>query len=157
MQQYNTNRAQRNLSAPHNNQSIVSIEQEIGYLIRRAHQRAAVIFQEIMAEFDLTPTQFAVLAKLAELGEMSQNHLGRLVAMDPATNQGVVRRLIKRGWLQQRHDPQDKRRLLLSLSHQGRQEIDKILVEGSKISPVILSPLASEDQRQLLDLLRQII
>ena len=136
---------------------IIQVEQEIGYLIRRAHQRAAVIFQEIMIDFNLTPTQFAVLAKIAELGEMSQNHLGRLVAMDPATNQGVVRRLIKRGLIQQRHDPHDKRRLLLSLSKRGRQEIDQILLQGCKISPVILSPLAPEDRDHLIDLLRQII
>lgn len=129
---------------------------EICYVIRRAHQRGAVIFQEIMKEYDLTPTQYAVLAKIAELGEISQNHLGRLVAMDHATNQGVVRRLLKRGFLCQRHDPNDKRRLLLSLNNTHRDVLDRILADGTKISPVVLSPLTPEERYTLLELLRKI-
>lgn len=129
---------------------------EICYLIRRAHQRAAVIFQEIMKEYDLTPTQYAVVVKMAELGEMSQNHLGRLVAMDPATNQGVVRRLLKRGLIRQRHDPNDKRRLLLSLNPAFRAVIENVLQDGNKICPVILSPLSPEERDRLYELLRKI-
>ncbi|MFM8991008.1 MAG: COX15/CtaA family protein, partial [Alphaproteobacteria bacterium] len=36
-------------------------------------------------------------ARLRELGDTTQNQLGRLTAMDPATIQGVVRRLVARG------------------------------------------------------------
>ena len=42
--------------------------------------------------------QWAALAKLAEVGECSQNLLGRLVAMDVATIKGVVERLVRRGF-----------------------------------------------------------
>ena len=47
---------------------------------------------------DLTPTQWAALAKLRELGDCSQNHLGRLTAMDAATIKEVVDRLTVRGF-----------------------------------------------------------
>ncbi len=55
------------------------------------------IFTRGMAHAELTPTQFTALLKSVELGRITQNHLGRLAAMDPATIQGVVRRLIARG------------------------------------------------------------
>ena len=73
------------------------VEQQIGHLLRRAHQRASAIFQETLDDKALTPMQFAALMRLHDDGSMSQNHLGRLAAMDPATVQGVIRRLQERG------------------------------------------------------------
>ena len=62
----------------------------------------------------LTPTQFAALSKTVALGKVTQNHLGRLVAMDPATIQGVVRRLTARGLLVRTRDPMDRRTAVLA-------------------------------------------
>jgi hypothetical protein len=81
------------------------VEEQVGFLLRRAHQRHAVLFQEGIREIDLTPTQFTALIKTVELGRVTQNQLGRLAAMDPATIQGVVRRLIARGLVRRRPDP----------------------------------------------------
>ena len=47
---------------------------------------------------EVTTTQFAALAKLAEQGPLSQNQLGRATAMDAATIKGVVGRLVRGGW-----------------------------------------------------------
>ena len=62
------------------------LEDQIGHMLRRAHQRASAIFQEIMTE-RLTPPQFAALVKIRDFGTVSQNRLGRSVAMDPATGE----------------------------------------------------------------------
>src|SRR5215471_8405499 len=69
------------------------LEDQVGHLMRRAHQRHTAIFQEGLGDCDLTPTQFAALVKIKELGKVTQNLLGRHTAMDPATIQGVVQRL----------------------------------------------------------------
>ena len=58
-----------------------AVEDQVGYLLRRAHQRHAALFLEGMAEAELTPTQFTALIKTVELGRVTQNHLGRLAAM----------------------------------------------------------------------------
>src|SRR5258708_20722561 len=86
------------------------LEEQIGHLLRRAHQRATALFLETMAELDLTPTQYAALVKIGDVEEISQNHLGRLTAMDPATSQGVIRRLEARGLITLRPDPNDRPR-----------------------------------------------
>ena len=67
------------------------LEEQAGHILRRAHQRHAAIFQELIGDSQLTPLQFAALARLRDLGEVSQNQLGRLTAMDAATMQGVTR------------------------------------------------------------------
>ena len=72
------------------------IEEQVGYLLRRAHQRASAIFQVTIGDPNITPTQYSSLVKLHEYTELWQNHLGRLVGMDKATMQGVVRRLKER-------------------------------------------------------------
>ena len=59
------------------------LEDQIGFKLRLANQRHLEIFSSRMP--DLTPRQFAVLAKLNDEGTLSQNHLGRLVAMDAVT------------------------------------------------------------------------
>ena len=60
------------------------------------------------------------MVKLHEYHELSQNLLGRLVGMDKATMQGVVRRLKDRGLVDSRPDPGDARRTLLSLTIDGQ-------------------------------------
>ena len=71
------------------------IEEQVGYLLRRAHQRASSIFQVTIGDPNITPTQYSSMVKLHEYTELSQNHLGRLVGMDKATMQGVHRRTVR--------------------------------------------------------------
>ena len=59
-----------------------------GFLLRCAHQRATEIFNAVMGRFGVTPTQFAALAKLDDLGSVSQNQLGRLTAHGPGDHLG---------------------------------------------------------------------
>ena len=47
------------------------LDEQIGYLLRLANQRHLEIFSEHMPT--LTPTQFSVLARLYEVGQLSQN------------------------------------------------------------------------------------
>ncbi len=78
------------------------LEAQVGHLLRRAHQRASATFLKHIGDPQITPTQFAALVKLADEGELGQNHLGRLTAMDPATIQGVIRRLKARALIAMR-------------------------------------------------------
>ena len=59
------------------------LEDQVGFLLRCAHQRASEMFNAVMGRFGVTPTQFAALAKLDDLGSVSQNQLGRLTAHGP--------------------------------------------------------------------------
>ncbi len=97
---------------------VYRLDEQVGFVLRQAQQRHTTLFSELMIE-DLTPTQWAALAKLAERGPQSQNQLGRLTAMDAATIKGVIERLTARGFTQTHADPEDARRLLVELSEDG--------------------------------------
>ena len=133
------------------------IEEQIGYLLRRAHQRASAIFQVSIGDPNITPTQYSSMVKLHEYAELSQNLLGRLVGMDKATMQGVVRRLRDRGLVDSRPDPGDARRTLLSLTTEGQRSVNKLLINGPSVSRETLKPLTAQEQRQLLELLSKIV
>ncbi|WGF88205.1 MarR family winged helix-turn-helix transcriptional regulator [Marinivivus vitaminiproducens] len=132
------------------------LERQVSHLLRRAHQRASSLFADQFASMNLTPTQFAILAKLHERREVSQNHLGRMTAMDPATVQGVIRRLLARDLIAQRDDPNDRRRVLISLTDSGYAVIEDALPRARKISELVVDSLRIEEREQLVRLLRKI-
>ena len=144
-------------AAPGPAQRPYRIEEQVGYLLRRAHQRASSIFQMNIGDPNITPTQYSSMAKLNEYTELSQNLLGRLVGMDKATMQGVVRRLKERGLVDSRPDPGDARRTLLSLTTDGQRTVNKLLLNGPAVSRETLKPLNSAEQRHLLELLSKIV
>jgi len=131
------------------------LEDQIGHLLRRAHQRASAIFQEIMTE-GLTPPQFAALVKIRDFGTVSQNRLGRSVAMDPATSQGVTQRLLAKGLIGRKDDPEDRRRTLLSLTTEGESMVDRLVPLGKQVTTETLDPLTPEEQEKFLALLAKI-
>jgi DNA-binding MarR family transcriptional regulator len=133
------------------------LDESIGHLIRRAHQRASATFMTILADHQFTPTQFFALARLRERGRLSQNRLGRLTAMDPATIQGVTRRLFERGYIERTPDPTDRRRMVLELTPEGHSLADRLLNGIAAVNGQILAPLAPDEQEQFRSLLKRIV
>lgn len=132
------------------------LEEQVGFLIRKAHQRASGHFNAVMGEFDVTPTQFAALAKLDDTGRVAQNELGRMTAMDPATIFGVVQRLAKRGYVRSAADPEDARQVLLSLTDAGRAAVQAMKARGAEVSARTLEPLAPQERALFLHLLQRL-
>ena len=131
------------------------LEEQVGYLLRLASQRHAAIFQK-HALRGLTPTQFSTMMRIAEHGEVSQNQLGRLAAMDVATIKGVVDRLRSKDLVTSRSDPGDKRRSLISLTEIGAALIHDLKRVGADITEETLAPLSKAERETLNALLAKI-
>ena len=130
------------------------LQDQIGFVLRKAHQRHLAIFASRIA--DLTPPQFAALAKLADVGETSQNQLGSLIAMDAATVKGVIDRLKARGLVDLTKHDADKRRLMVSLTTEGRTTVDRLVPPAQQITAETLAPLSRKEATTLLKLLSRI-
>lgn len=128
------------------------LDRQVGFVLRQVQQRHTSIFAEAFGE-EVTPLQWSALAKLAEVGDCSQNHLGRLIATDVATIKGVVERLVKRGLLATGPDPADRRRLLVRLTAAGRASYDERVSTALGVTARTLAPLAEAEQVQFLGLL----
>jgi DNA-binding MarR family transcriptional regulator len=132
------------------------LEDQAGHLLRRAHQRHTALFLEMRGVIELTPTQFAALARIREHGPATQNHLGRMTAMDPATIQGVVRRLVARGLVERRPDPEDRRVMVLSLTLAGERLARRAIARARRITRETLAPLPVAERTLFVSLLRKL-
>jgi DNA-binding MarR family transcriptional regulator len=131
------------------------LDEQIGFILRQVWQRHAAIFARDIG-INLTSPQWAALAKLAETGPCSQNQLGRLIAMDVATIKGVIDRLSARGLTETSPDPEDGRRLLVSLTRTGAQTAEKAAVNALAISKETLAPLDTKEREMLFALLNKL-
>jgi DNA-binding MarR family transcriptional regulator len=131
------------------------LEEQVGFMLRQVWQRHATIFAREIG-INLTPTQWAALVKLAEIGPCSQNQLGRLTAMDVATIKGVIDRLTARGLTETSADPKDARRLLVSLTRAGQQMAEKAAPNALVITRETLAPLDARERETLLMLLAKL-
>lgn len=132
------------------------VDSQVGFLLRRVYHRFHANLSGRIAKYGLTPQQIATLGKIAEVGSVSQNQLGRLVAMDPAAIHGVIRRLGERGLIRQQRHPSDQRMLMVSLTEAGAALLDEafpLAVESQRVS---LAPLSAEETRTLTRLLHKL-
>lgn len=128
------------------------LEENVGFILRQATQRHLSLFSATMLH-DLTPTQFSALCKIAEQGSCSQNHLGRLTAMDNPTIKGVVDRLARRGFIATQPGAHDARLLMLSLTPAGERVLAEAIPCAEQVTQATLAPLTARDRTTLLRLL----
>ncbi|TFF23269.1 MarR family transcriptional regulator [Jiella endophytica] len=132
------------------------LDEQVGFLLRKAYQRHMTIFARSMIG-GLTPTQFSTLFRLfAEPGPISQNALGRLVAMDAATTKGVISRLEKQGLITTERDTEDKRRYVLQSTAKGQQLIREAIPVVKGITEATLDPLTKSEREMFLKLLAKL-
>ena len=131
------------------------LDSQVGFILRQASQRHAALFASRMGA-ETTPTQWAALAKLHEIGPTSQNQLGRMTAMDVATIKGVVDRLMKRGLVRSATDETDARRRLLTLSDAGRAFVEANFDAAHAVTRETLAPLAERERAMFVALLEKL-
>ena len=142
-------------AAPHRVAPYI-LEAQVGFLLRCAHQHATEVFNAVMGRFSVTPTQFAALAKIDDMGSVSQNQLGRLTRMDPATISGVVSRLFARGYLRQAADIKDARLVVLTLTPAGQSAVAAMKRVAAEVSRRTLEPLTASETNAFLKALAKV-
>lgn len=142
--------------SPHIPESVsYLLEDQIGFLLRKANQRHRSIFNARLGN-SIAPSQFSALAKLYQLGPVSQNQLGRLIALDSATIKGVVNRLVEAGLVVSNRSDDDARLRMISLTKQGRDRIMELLPLASEITELTIEPLSRQEAASLHRLLGKI-
>ena len=147
---------QRPQTSPSDPTAEYRLEDQVGYWLRRAYQRHMAIFTAIMADLDLTSVQFAALVKLRDMKAVTQTELGRLIGIDRATISGVVSRLQKRGLLQFRLDPLDRRSRIVALTATGEALLGDALRRTAQVAEDTLAPISEVERVALRETLRKL-
>ena len=133
-----------------------ALDDQTGHLLRCAHKRASAIFASILSDHHLTPPQYFAMVRLSEFGRLSQNHLGRMTAMHPATIQGVIQRLCERGLITRMPDHNNRRRIILQLTAVGNNTVEHLRSRMVEINDAILAPLNAGERELVLGFLKRL-
>jgi DNA-binding MarR family transcriptional regulator len=131
-------------------------EVDFNVALRRAHQRMTDIFAEVMQRYDISPSQFEALSKIADLGPLSQSQLERQMALAPAELLALVGRLNRRGLVRPFSAPGDARQLLLDLSVEARAVMAEMKKAADMAAARMLAPLDPQDAKTLAALLSRL-
>jgi DNA-binding MarR family transcriptional regulator len=133
------------------------LESSIGFLLYKAHQRAAAKFRRALEPTALTPPQFSVLALLYGQGGQRQATLCERGAIDPNTMVGIVDRLEAAGLVTRRRDPQDRRAYLVRITTRGRRTFESCIPLRNQAASRSWAALSPVERNQLRDLLRKVL
>ena len=127
-----------------------------GFLLRRAHQISAAVFEDECANVGLTPAQFGVLTVLANAPGLDQSSLARALGFDKVTVLRVLRGLEARGLLKRTASLTSKRNMAVVLSSDGEKLLKQAAKPAERAYERLMAPLSTEQQAQLVLLLMEL-
>ena len=124
--------------------------------LRRIMRAMDVYSRQLSGSHGLTGPQMLCLREISEQNSLTTGALALAVALSPATLTGILDRLEMRGLVSRERRPEDKRRVVVSLTAHGRQmaqELPSPLQErfGSR-----LTDLPAEEQTAIRQALNQV-
>jgi DNA-binding MarR family transcriptional regulator len=127
-----------------------------GFLIRRLHQiNLALHFEE--CDENITPVQFGILTALSTNPWLDQKAIGRELALDRTTTAQVLSRLMHKGLVEVRVNPDDRRSRLSVITKAGLNII-RALQDGMWQSQSrLLNPLSEAEQTAFMKLAAKIV
>ncbi|RYF16413.1 MAG: MarR family transcriptional regulator [Comamonadaceae bacterium] len=125
-----------------------------GFLLRRAHQISAAVFEDACKELALTPAQFGVLTVLQAHPGLGQSSLARALGFDKVTVLRVLRGLEARGLVTRGPSAGSRRNVSVSLTEQGARVLQQAQKPAERAYKRLMGPLDRAQQEQLLHLLQ---
>ena len=130
--------------------------QRPGFLLRRAHQISASIFERACADLALTPAQYGVLCVIQDQPGIDQSTLARALAFDKVTVLRVLKGLEERGLCERALSKGDRRQRSVRLTPQGQALLRQASEPVHQAYEMLMSPFSSEQRVQLVALLQQL-
>ena len=145
---------QRNMTAP---PALLDLDQFLPYRLSRLSNRISQqIASTYVERFDLSVTEWRVMAVLGRFPGLSANEVAERTAMDKVAVSRAVARLVEGGRLRRDVAEDDRRRSVLRLSAAGRRIYEQVAPEVLATGSRLLGALEPGEQRQLIALLEKL-
>jgi DNA-binding MarR family transcriptional regulator len=125
-----------------------------GFLLRRAHQISAAVFEDACKDLGLTPAQFGVLTVLQAHPGLGQSSLARALGFDKVTVLRVLRGLQARGLVDRAPSADNRRNVCVNLTAEGERVLQLAQKPAERAYKRLMAPLDREQQEELLHLLQ---
>jgi DNA-binding MarR family transcriptional regulator len=134
-----------------------------GRVIRLAsifQQHFSESYREAFEPHGLNETDFGVLSPLRRAGEpyeLTPTELARHRMITSGGMTAAIDRLERKGLIERRPNPADRRGSLVRLTGEGKAVIDRAMELHAETELRLIAPLDEEDRRQLTRILRQLL
>ena len=127
------------------------------WLITRINAYSHRLLAEGFAAADARGHHYRLLAALEEFGPASQAALGRRTSIDRSDVVAALNELAAHGLIQRSHDPDDRRRNIITITPAGTEKLRMLHDVLAGIQDKLLAPLPAADRTKLIKLLTRLL
>lgn len=131
-------------------------QKQAAFLLAQLGAHAASQFAERLGVLDLTPADAGILRLLRAEAGLSQQELAAKLQIHPSRLVAILDNLEKRGLVERKANPEDRRLYSLRLTEPGEETLIKIGSVARKHQDDLLSGLSEEERDTLASLLLRI-
>lgn len=125
--------------------------------IVRAGEAFVALANRALSGYQLSPAARQALAVLDGAGEpLSPTEIARRLIVTTASVTSLLDTLERRGLVERRADPADRRRLLVAVTPPGRDLVRQYVPEVVALQAAVMSGIGEEDREQLVAVLTRI-
>ncbi len=134
-------------SRPADDRVLINIAKNVSLL----HRYTKFYLKKVLKDTKLqTVDEYSYLICLYYNKSYTKTELNNMNAMEKTSGNEVIRRLLKSNLVRQKKDPSDKRSMRISITEEGKAEIEKIFPGLNKVA-VILSGTLADGEKAGLD------
>lgn len=111
---------------------------------------------KLALEHGLTFSQFAVLEALYSKGDMTVGMVRKHILSSMGTIPLIINNLVKMNYVERLSDDNDRRVCIISLTHEGRQLIERLAPKNETMIKEYMSVLTDEERDHLLYLMKKL-
>ena len=135
----------------------LAFQDTVSWLLAGAGKLVLQRWAGMLAQLEVTSSQYKLLLTLDETGPLGQQRLAELVGIDPRNAVPIVEASVAQGLLIREVDPTDRRRRVLELAPTGRQAAKKLRALSAEIEEELLRPLDPAARATLRQTLRALL
>lgn len=128
-----------------------------GHLFSVIHRQSSVAMTRRLRESGVSFGQFLSIRYIYENEGCSQEQLSNRLRLDKGAVARTVHALEEDGYVQRLPDPQDRRRMILSLTDRGKEQYRTIIRISDEWETVLLQALSPDEQQELRRLLVKVV
>src|SRR3954447_16203017 len=135
----------------------LSLADQLGYLLSKAHLRVHVGANEALEPLGLTVKHYGLLTLLVHEGPISQGRLGEVMRIDRTTMVALIDDLERAGHVDRTRNTQDRRAYALLATASGKRIQRSAATLMKRVYKEALSPLSTSERSELRRMLRSIV
>ena len=131
----------------------LKLDKQLCFPLYAASNLLVRVYRPLLEPLGLTYSQYLVMLVLWERDGRSVGDLGQCLYLDSGTLTPLLKRMEKAGLLLRSRDPEDERRVLISLTQQGLE----MQLEAKKIPQQVLQKVNVQNIEQLRESMQDLV